>query len=301
MSRKQSKPTTKSKIRPSNLPQHDLPAPYSRLLTLGEGDFASIYDTVAHAMRESDPETAAARLVQMVLDKTYQEYEEDDPRVWTDLHALRVLMRMGAAAQAGIEPLLPLLNSDDDYLREEIPFYYAEMGQAAIEPLARIVRDDTADEFLRSGASESLAEIGEKTPELRPVIVPILEETLLVEQEETVAAFLVCNLLDLGALDSMAIIEKAFEEERVDESVVCLADVQEHFGLPVTAERPEWDYAPTDSAVSPGKVEIGRYKGADLEDKQPSQPYVAPAKVGRNDLCPCGSGKKYKKCCGAAT
>ena len=25
------------------------------------------------------------------------------------------------------------------------------------------------------------------------------------------------------------------------------------------------------------------------------------AKVGRNDSCPCGSGKKYKKCCGSAT
>jgi uncharacterized protein YchJ len=24
------------------------------------------------------------------------------------------------------------------------------------------------------------------------------------------------------------------------------------------------------------------------------------AKVGRNEPCPCGSGKKYKKCCGAA-
>ncbi|HIC86576.1 MAG TPA: hypothetical protein EYP06_09830, partial [Desulfobacterales bacterium] len=24
-------------------------------------------------------------------------------------------------------------------------------------------------------------------------------------------------------------------------------------------------------------------------------------KVGRNAPCPCGSGKKYKKCCGAAT
>ncbi len=22
------------------------------------------------------------------------------------------------------------------------------------------------------------------------------------------------------------------------------------------------------------------------------------AKIGRNDPCPCGSGKKYKKCCG---
>jgi hypothetical protein len=29
-----------------------------------------------------------------------------------------------------------------------------------------------------------------------------------------------------------------------------------------------------------------------------SHPYVAPDKVGRNDLCPCGSGKKFKKCCG---
>ena len=27
--------------------------------------------------------------------------------------------------------------------------------------------------------------------------------------------------------------------------------------------------------------------------------YVAEKTVGRNDPCPCGSGKKYKKCCGA--
>lgn len=30
----------------------------------------------------------------------------------------------------------------------------------------------------------------------------------------------------------------------------------------------------------------------------PASPYVAPAKIGRNDPCPCGSGKKFKKCCG---
>ncbi|MDE6000961.1 MAG: SEC-C domain-containing protein, partial [Clostridia bacterium] len=28
------------------------------------------------------------------------------------------------------------------------------------------------------------------------------------------------------------------------------------------------------------------------------QPKVAAKKVGRNDPCPCGSGKKYKNCCG---
>ena len=32
----------------------------------------------------------------------------------------------------------------------------------------------------------------------------------------------------------------------------------------------------------------------------PQEPVRNPLKeVGRNDPCPCGSGKKYKKCCGA--
>ena len=36
----------------------------------------------------------------------------------------------------------------------------------------------------------------------------------------------------------------------------------------------------------------------DLEKKtSPSSLVVAPLRVGRNDYCPCGSGRKYKKCC----
>jgi preprotein translocase subunit SecA len=34
-------------------------------------------------------------------------------------------------------------------------------------------------------------------------------------------------------------------------------------------------------------------------DPEPRKPIVNKDKVGRNDPCPCGSGKKYKKCCGA--
>jgi preprotein translocase subunit SecA len=34
-------------------------------------------------------------------------------------------------------------------------------------------------------------------------------------------------------------------------------------------------------------------------NSQSGSPAVASAKAGRNDPCPCGSGKKYKKCCGA--
>jgi hypothetical protein len=32
---------------------------------------------------------------------------------------------------------------------------------------------------------------------------------------------------------------------------------------------------------------------------EPGQTYLAPPPVGRNDPCPCGSGKKFKKCCGS--
>ncbi len=46
------------------------------------------------------------------------------------------------------------------------------------------------------------------------------------------------------------------------------------------------------------ELEQARMAGAG--DRQPVQQVVrGSAKVGRNDPCPCGSGKKYKKCCGA--
>ncbi len=36
------------------------------------------------------------------------------------------------------------------------------------------------------------------------------------------------------------------------------------------------------------------------EEPRSGAPYRAPLKVGRNDPCPCGSGRKYKRCCGVA-
>ena len=50
--------------------------------------------------------------------------------------------------------------------------------------------------------------------------------------------------------------------------------------------------------VSTFVKENGEWKFED-GDFVPEKPIVREQpKVGRNDLCPCGSGKKYKKCCG---
>ena len=46
-----------------------------------------------------------------------------------------------------------------------------------------------------------------------------------------------------------------------------------------------------------GRQEVGR--GRQMAPGKPAnEPYRAEKKVGRNDPCPCGSGKKYKNCHG---
>jgi len=47
-----------------------------------------------------------------------------------------------------------------------------------------------------------------------------------------------------------------------------------------------------------GKEPVFSAEDDEYEDP-PAIEAVPPAKPGRNDPCPCGSGKKYKKCCGA--
>ena len=49
-------------------------------------------------------------------------------------------------------------------------------------------------------------------------------------------------------------------------------------------------------------IELNPDEPEDITDLEtllnPPQPKTAEKKVGRNDTCPCGSGKKHKKCCG---
>jgi len=52
------------------------------------------------------------------------------------------------------------------------------------------------------------------------------------------------------------------------------------------------------NAITPNVREIHAYWLRRRSGESPSQPIRHnPEQVGRNDPCPCGSGKKYKKCC----
>jgi preprotein translocase subunit SecA len=62
---------------------------------------------------------------------------------------------------------------------------------------------------------------------------------------------------------------------------------------PVEVENVQYQHADYDEALGVAAAEEG------TDEASSAQPVVRDgAKVGRNDPCPCGSGKKYKQCHG---
>ena len=52
------------------------------------------------------------------------------------------------------------------------------------------------------------------------------------------------------------------------------------------------------SSNQPPASDVVSEAAAAQEAKAKAKPVRTGPKVGRNDPCPCGSGKKYKQCCG---
>jgi len=63
------------------------------------------------------------------------------------------------------------------------------------------------------------------------------------------------------------------------------------------ARRNEAKASASKSFSPPPPVETA--KVPDEHSQEEGGGFVRAEKIGRNDPCPCGSGKKYKKCCGA--
>jgi preprotein translocase subunit SecA len=87
------------------------------------------------------------------------------------------------------------------------------------------------------------------------------------------------------------LVEYKFEAYEMFNAMI--ANIQEDFIRYVLRVSPTVVEEPKER---PQKVVENRY-----EEQGPKQPIRAENQVGRNDPCPCGSGKKYKKCCSAAS
>lgn len=95
-----------------------------------------------------------------------------------------------------------------------------------------------------------------------------------------------------GINDSLKIVNPI--EEMTEDTVVSLAFDKEKLYKNMVDAQAEWLYElPQWDAIFTKEQQKALY----LEQKK-SGTIVKGEKIGRNDPCPCGSGKKYKKCCG---
>lgn len=98
----------------------------------------------------------------------------------------------------------------------------------------------------------------------------------------------------LDGIDESLLTSNNLEEVTEDSEVLLEIDYEKLY-MSMVGYSAEWLYTlpQWDKIISKERREE-LYK---LE--KTSKTVVKPHKVGRNDPCPCGSGKKYKKCCGA--
>ena len=202
-------------------------------------------------------------------------------------------------------------------------------------PLLRLALDEAVNEFVRGQAIDALlVQTGWGERPRAAVIADLrrLFETLPKPGDPYVWAELICAVLDFNALELLPEVRRAFAEDLVDEGVIGLEDVdpevargpqrfpqpnaEERFRLflernaPIdaVAECSGWlcfrdDQDDDDWDALDDEAEEGPLAGLDTPWEPPPLqpppvPFVAPPKVGRNEPCPCGSGRKYKKCCG---
>jgi hypothetical protein len=185
-------------------------------------------------------------------------------------------------------------------------------------PLEELIEREEVYEFVRSSAIDAFS---------------VLENTGQMPREQVVGYFqrlfsdrlkrsysqawngLVCAVADLPAPELLEDVRRAYEEGLVDPGYADLPGIER--GLRTRPQgRREHHHIITDAiAEMEGWSSFRQEEQRPTRVPEPPAPLVLPAaippetyvapqpfhrqpKVGRNDPCPCGSGKKYKKCCG---
>ena len=173
-----------------------------------------------------------------------------------------------------------------------------------------LAENEKADEYMRSQAIEALAILALHGMLERDIVLVYYRKLI---QEATIRnnpmllSFLVHSSCDIYPKEMYEEIKKCYEEDLVDESVINMEHVTDVMNreknyvleesrnnthlqfIEDTVAELEW-WACFDENYKEKTDTRHNYNSIETLVKAP--------KIGRNEPCPCGSGKKYKKCCG---
>jgi hypothetical protein len=259
---------------------------------------------------------AGALLRARVRDPAFWAIDEG-PGLLAPIHFIHLLGAIGDAAAVG--DLIDVMRREElgDSLTEGMPTILAWLGTDALDALERAARDETLGTYERLAAATGVFGIGSRHPETRDTVAIRLARLIRKADDPVLVAWLVDETASVDAPDVRAAIDEVFAQGRVDEGCIRREDVAK-----VRREQAPWSlglhaggpmghfseaslrnlrkiYGPAkprrESRPSARRAPSLRHAGPEslAVPRDPSTP-----KVGRNEPCPCGSGKKYKKCCG---
>lgn len=238
-------------------------------------------------------------------------------RWWALLHCIFILGAIddprAAAPLLGLFKRMQDLPDDDlwDWVSAYWPALFRNKREAAAPALRRIAEDRTLGWYPRSFATECVLEAAAASGS--EALEAALDWAAVIAADETEDDDARCWM-------GMALLN--FPRERHRLLLESLVDLQQQLYMDFdlndidrafqTGDAPEWERFPDPwSFYDPEAIAQRQRRWAeediagedsflfdDDDEFMPVETYVREQpKVGRNDPCPCGSGKKYKKCC----
>jgi hypothetical protein len=253
-----------------------------------------------------------------LLEKDYY-WEEDqtDGEWWRLLHAVMILGRMDSA-RAGdllVRFMRRMDEAGDDALEEMLSGYWPALFSNKPETVLAALHDLGDDRerswYIRGDAVNSaIAWTQAHAPDtLDQAIERVARIAFAKDTDVDLRVMLGATLLSFPRAKDRRALENLAELQSDDARWFGREDIIRAYSA--GAEPPDWQrfgnpwefYEPEEmeqrqNAWAEADAELDSDEGGDLVDDMLEGPYVrAEPKIGRNDPCPCGSGKKYKKCC----
>jgi len=300
-----------------------------RLITLGEPESGDACPPPNYYQQHGITPADAPALQRMYLDPEIIHmagHGAYNPSSWARDHIMRALVELRApgTAQLMLDALRAAIIAEEknDAPQGIDPSAYIallpELGDeacaatiAALNTLNTVPRHS----YYANSLAEILGNIGKRHPHLR---APCLDATraLLANHpfnDPSYNGFLVSTLLDIKAVEAAPLIEQAHATGHVDDTICGdWEDVQIALGLKEKRDTPRPDYqrhfsknlarSTDDISDEEEDSDTSDTDGTPYYSGSAPNPFPAPhrhptLKPGRNAPCPCGSGKKYKKCC----
>jgi hypothetical protein len=226
-------------------------------------------------------EAAVPRLVEILEDEALG-LEDGPGDGWPPIHAVDLLVDLRAADATARMLRVLATTSWDEIVHDRLMLRLPELGAAVLEPaLAELA--GTTDSDVHGSFCAVLAKLGVRDERIYAELCALFAEDEL--------AGALC-FADYGDQRALPLIQRAIRDFQADyESRVGtmgLADL-------VEAHERIGGAFPADLSALVERFHREWPEGLQTELVQPTP--AASAKVGRNDPCPCGSGRKYKKCC----